>query len=201
MLTRITGGRIIDPANDRDGVGDVWMRDGCIIDAPSDARADTNYDAAGKIVMAGAIDIHSHIAGWNVSTARLLLPEYHRAAVRRPAETPLSNAGWSTFETGCRYAAMGFTTVVEPAVSPHYALHAHLELADVPIIDKGILTVVGEDDFLLRLLRDGGNRTAIADYLASALAQTKGLGIKSINPGGSVAFADNVRTYDLDDKV
>ena len=27
---------------------------------------------------------------------------------------------------------MGFTTVVEPAVSPHHALHAHLELADTP---------------------------------------------------------------------
>ena len=146
--------------------------------------------------MAGAIDIHSHIAGGNVNTARLLLPENHRAHVARPAETPLSTAGWSTFETGCRYAAMGFTTVIEPAVPTHTALHSHLELADMPIIDKGILAVVGEDDFLLTLLRDAGkNRTAIADYLASALAQTKGLGIKSINPGGSVAFADNARTY------
>ena len=48
---------------------------------------------------------------------------------------------------------MGFTTVVEPAVSPHYALHAHLELADTPIIDKAILTILGNDDYLLGLLQ------------------------------------------------
>jgi formylmethanofuran dehydrogenase subunit A len=201
MLIRLTGGHVVDPANGRDGVGDIWIRDSHIIDAPHGETPDQVFDVSGKIVMAGAIDIHSHIAGGAVNTARLLLPENHRAHTPRPAETPLSTAGWSTFETGCRYAMMGFTTVIEPAVPTHYALHAHLELADVPIIDKGILTVVGEDDFLLSLLREGGNRTAIADYLASALAQTKGLGIKSINPGGSVAFANNARTFDLDDTV
>lgn len=201
MLTRITGGRIIDPANDRDSVGDVWMRDGRIIDAPSGARADTNYDAAGKIVMAGAIDIHSHIAGWNVSTARLLLPEYHRAAVRRPAETPLSNAGWSTFETGCRYAAMGFTTVVEPAVSPHYALHAHLELADTPIIDKATLVVLGNDDYLLGLLHDKEDDAAIEDYVAWILAMSRSIGIKVVNAGGAAAFKENVRAFSFDDIV
>jgi formylmethanofuran dehydrogenase subunit A len=201
MLIRLAGGRVVDPANGRDSVGDVWIRDSRIIAAPVGETPDEVFDVSGKIVMAGAIDIHSHIAGGNVNTARLLLPENHRAHVARPAQTPLSTAGWSTFETGSRYAAMGFTTVIEPAVPTHYALHAHLELADVPIIDKGILTVVGEDDFLLNLLREGGNRAAIADYLASALAQTKGLGIKSINPGCSVAFANNARTYDLDDMV
>ncbi|MGP8232582.1 MAG: formylmethanofuran dehydrogenase subunit A [Methylovirgula sp.] len=201
MLIRLAGGRVVDPANGRDGIGDIWIRDSRIIEAPVGETPDEVFDVSGKIVMAGAIDIHSHIAGGNVNTARLLLPENHRAHIARPAETPLSTAGWSTFETGCRYAAMGFTTVIEPAVPTHYALHSHLELADVPIIDKGILTVVGEDDFLLTLLREGGNRSAIADYLASTLAQTKGLGIKSINPGGSVAFADNARTFDLDDTV
>ena len=92
MLTRIAGGRVIDPANQRDTQGDVWIRDSRIIDAPS-ARADATYDAAGKIVMAGAIDIHSHIAGWNVNTARLLLPEYHSAAAARPERDPAIKKG------------------------------------------------------------------------------------------------------------
>src|SRR5437868_4870352 len=135
VLTRIKGGRVIDPANGRDDISDVWFRDGRIIAAPPDGtRADDSYDATGKIVMAGAIDIHSHIAGSNVNTARLLLPELHRDTSAARPQTPLSNALWGTFETGCRYAAMGFTTVVEPAVAPDYALHAHLELADIPII-------------------------------------------------------------------
>ena len=37
----------------------------------------TTYDVEGMIVMAGAIDIHSHIAGGNVNNARLLSPEIH----------------------------------------------------------------------------------------------------------------------------
>lgn len=201
MLTRLAGGRVIDPANDRDEVGDVWWRDGRIVDAPSDTRAETTYDATGKIVMAGAIDIHSHIAGWNVNTARLLLPEYHRAAAQRPAATPLSYAGWSTFETGCRYAAMGFTTVVEPAVSPHYALHAHLELADIPIIDKATLAVLGNDDYLLTLLHAQESESAIEDYVAWILDMSRSIGIKVVNAGGEAAFKENVRQFSLDDVV
>jgi len=201
MLTLIAGGRVIDPANHRDGVGDVWMREGKIVDPPQGARADAIYDAAGKIVMAGAIDIHSHIAGWNVNTARLLLPEYHSAAAPRPAETPLSNVGWTTRATGCLYAAMGFTTVVEPAVSPHHALHAHLELADIPIIDKATLAVLGNDDYLLDLLHAKESDVAIQDYVAWTLEMSRSLGIKVVNAGGAAAFKENIRAFSLDDVV
>src|SRR5207244_8431682 len=100
-----------------------------------------------------AHEIPSLTRSATVNRARLLLPELHRASAPSPAAAPLSNAPSSTFETGCLYASMGFTTVVEPAVAPDAALHAHLELADVPIIDKAILAVLGNDDFLLEALR------------------------------------------------
>lgn len=201
MLTRIAGGRVIDPANGRDGVGDVWIRDGRVVEAPADGRAEATYDAADKIVMAGAIDIHSHIAGWNVSTARLLLPEQHWASAPRPRTTPLAQAGWPAFKTGRLYAAMGFTTVVEPAVSPHYALHAHLELADTPIIDKAILAVLGNDDYLLSLLRANESDAAVADYVAWVLDTSRAIGIKAVNAGGAMAFKENIRAFSFDDVV
>jgi formylmethanofuran dehydrogenase subunit A len=201
MLTRIAGGRIIDPAKGRDGVGDIWMRDGRIVEPPAGARADAIYDAAGKIVMAGAIDIHSHIAGWNVNTARLLLSEKREPGMLLTAAAPLAGARGSTFETGCLYATMGFTTVVEPAVSPHYALHAHLELADTPIIDKAILTILGNDDYLLGLLHANEGDAAIEDYVAWTLEMSRGLGIKVVNAGGAAAFKDNVRSFSFDDVV
>ena len=94
MLTKISGGRILDPVHSRDEIGDLWLSVDRIVAAPPDGRADETFDATGCIVMAGAIDIHSHIAGANVNTARLLLPEQHRAHAARPATTPLSNAGW-----------------------------------------------------------------------------------------------------------
>ena len=132
--------------------------------------------------MAGAIDIHSHIAGTNVNTARLLLPELHHGAGRRRPQAPLSNAEWGTFQTGCLYAAMGFTTVVEPAAAPTDALHAHLELADTPIIDKATLSVLGNDDYLLGLLRADADASAshVRDYVAWTLATSRALGIKVI---------------------
>jgi formylmethanofuran dehydrogenase subunit A len=198
MLTRIKGGRVIDPANGRDGIGEVWIRDGRVVAAPDhNAAADTVHDAAGKIVMAGAIDIHSHIAGSHVNTARLLRPEADVAAQGRSEMAPAP----STFLTGCRYAEMGFTMVVEPAVAPTYALHAHLELADIPIIDKATLAVLGNDDVLLDLLYRRESPDAIRDYVAFTFASSRALGIKVINAGGSLALKHNVRQFGLDDIV
>src|ERR1700677_2252210 len=201
MLIRIKGAHIVDPANRRDEIADLWIRDHEIVAAPQDgAQADETVDASGLIAMAGGIDIHSHIAGANVNTARLMLPEQHRAHARRPAETPLSKVGWTTFETGRLYAQMGFTTVVEPAVSPHHALHAHLELVDTPIIDKAILAILGNDDFVLSLLRSG-ETTAVRDHIAGTLQTTRALGIKVVNAGGVAAFKDNIRSFSFDDVV
>jgi len=201
MLTKIAGGEIIDPVNGRSGIGDVWIEDEKIVAAPAGGRADHIVDATGCVVMAGAIDIHSHIGGGNVNTARLLLPEQHKAHRSRPAQTPLSNAGWSTFETGSRYAKMGFTTVVEPAMSPGAALHTHLELADIPIIDKATLAILGNDDFLLSLIRDKASASMIEDYVAWTVASSRALGVKVINAGAATAFKENVRTFSLDDVV
>jgi formylmethanofuran dehydrogenase subunit A len=202
VLTQIKGGRVIDPANGRDDISDVWIQDGRIIAAPPDSsRANDSYDATGKIVMAGAIDIHSHIAGSNVNTARLLLPELHHDASAPRPQTPLANADSGTFQTGCRYAAMGFTIVVEPAVAPDYALQAHLELADIPIIDKAMLSVLGNDDYLLSLINAGESPSAVRDYVAWTLANSRALGIKVINAGGAMAFKSNLRAFSLDDVV
>jgi formylmethanofuran dehydrogenase subunit A len=201
LLTVLRGGHVVDPATGKDGVGDVWFEDGRIVAPRAGGKADREIDASGHIVMAGAIDIHSHIAGGNVNTARLLLPELHRAIRARLAGTPLSTAKWSTYETGRLYAQMGFTTVVEPAMAPHHSLQTHYELNDVPIIDKGALTVLGNDDFLLRQIRAGESESAINDYVAQTVAGTRSLGLKCINPGGCEAFKENMRAFGLDDEV
>ena len=38
MLTKIAGGRIVDPANGRDEIGDLWLRDERIVAARRTAR-------------------------------------------------------------------------------------------------------------------------------------------------------------------
>jgi len=203
MLSKLTGGRVYDPAQKFDGeIRDIFIQDGVIVQNPgANVRFDTIYDVTGKVVMAGAIDIHSHIAGGNVNTARLLLPEQHRNHMARRLNQPFATAKWSTTDTGYRYARMGYTTVVEPAMLPVNALDVHLQMADIPIIDTGALAILGNDDLLLRLLRDKASQAQINDYVGWTLHATRALGLKVINAGGANAFKSNVRQFDLDDIV
>ena len=200
MLTAIVGGRVVDPVNRRDGPGDVWVRDDTVVEAP-EGEPDRVIDARGCVVMAGAIDVHSHIAGGNLVLARLLLPEFARSEIF-PAEIhPFGAARGSSANTGLAYARMGYTTVVEPAMPPVSALTTHLELADVPIIDRGALTVLGNDDLLLRSLRERHGAQAVRDLVALSLDRSKGLGVKVINAGGAAAFKEGALRFSLDDEV
>jgi len=67
MLIHLKGGHIVDPVNGRDETGDLWIENDRIVAAPPGKLADEVHDVSGKTVMAGAIDIHSHIAGGNVN--------------------------------------------------------------------------------------------------------------------------------------
>ncbi|NJA06720.1 formylmethanofuran dehydrogenase subunit A [Methylococcaceae bacterium WWC4] len=203
MLIKLHNGAIYDPAQNLHGqIGDLFIRDGIIVADPGpDARFDAVYDATGQIVMAGGIDIHSHIAGGNVNTARLLLPEQHRNRMARRLNHPFSTAKWSSTDIGYRYARMGYTSVVEPAMLPVGALDVHLQMADIPIIDTAALAILGNDDLLLRLIRAKAGQNQINDYVAWTLNATRALGLKVINAGGANAFKSNVRQFDLDDIV
>lgn len=59
-ITRITNGRIIDPANNRDEVADLWLADGKIT-APQTGSENETLDARGLVVAPGLIDIHVHL--------------------------------------------------------------------------------------------------------------------------------------------
>ena len=62
-----------------------------------------------------------------------------------------------------------------------------------------ILAVLGNDDFLLDLMRQKASAEAIRDYVAWTLETSRALGIKVINAGGAAAFKANVRSFSLDD--
>ena len=59
---RIVNGRIIDPANKIDRIGDLVIKDGLIADAAQPVAADLPViDAAGCWVVPGLIDMHVHL--------------------------------------------------------------------------------------------------------------------------------------------
>lgn len=198
-LICISGGRVVDPASGRDGIGDVWIRDGRIVAKPEGNPQFERIDATGCVVMAGAIDIHTHVVGANVAAARLLLPERY-GDVETPPEV-WAGAPFDLTTTGALYAQMGFTLVVEPAVAPADAPATHAELELIPYVDRAALSVAGNDDVLLGLLRDKASDDAIADYVGWLLTTSRAIGAKTINPGGVAALKENVRTFELDDTI
>lgn len=204
MLTKLTGGIVFDPANKVNGKKkDIYIKDGRIVNKPRNAEPDKEININGKIVMAGAIDLHTHIGGGKGNIARLLMPENHR--IDEVAHTELTRAGTghvmpSSFVTGYRYAEMGYTAAFEPAVLPVNARQAHMEMGDVPIVDKGGYIMLGSDDFLLRMMAAKKDQQAINDYVAWTIRSAQGLGIKVVNPGGINAFKFNQRELDLDEK-
>lgn len=200
---RIVNGKVLDPANGEAGVErDVIVVDGRVAAADAAPGAAETIDAKGGIVMAGAIDIHSHIAGGKSNIARLLMHEEQRA-IREP-EGPFCACGgglstMTAHATGCRYAEMGYTAVFEPAMVAANARHMHAEMADIPFLDTGGYVVLGNDDFLLELISSGAGQQAVNDYVAWMLNATRTMAVKIVNPGGINAFKFNQRKMDLDE--
>lgn len=188
---RIANGTVYDPANGIDGdVRDVCIEDGRVVaDLPPRSP---RLDARGMVVMPGGVDIHSHVAGGSVNLARRLTPDEH-AADPAPAPDllegqPLARSGTggtvpSTFTTGYRYAGLGYTTVFDAAVAPLLARSSHAELDDTPIVDAGFFVLMGNDEYLLRLI-EAGEADRAREYAAWLLGAAGGYAFKVVNPGG-----------------
>jgi formylmethanofuran dehydrogenase subunit A len=205
---RLRGGRVVDPANGIDGeTRDIGVRDGRIVALDPRDPVDQEIDATGCIVMAGGIDLHSHIGGGKVNLARLLLPEDHRRGIA-PAPLPdnpleLASCGRctpGTLATGYRYAEMGYTAAFEPAMVASNARQAHMEMADVPILDHGAYVMIGNDELFLRLLSQGAEPALLRDYVGWVINASKALGVKVVNPAGISAFKFNQRRLDIDER-
>jgi formylmethanofuran dehydrogenase subunit A len=204
MLIKLSGARVYDPVQNWDGVvRDIYVRDGRIVSAPDPGeRVDETYALPGRVIMAGAIDMHTHIGGGKVNIARMMLPEDHRRDLVHRGEHTRSGCGCaapSTLTTGYRYAEMGYTACFEPAMLPANARQAHFEMGDTPMVDKGAYAMLGSDDFLLRMLVADEDQRAINDYVAFTLNMAQGMAIKVVNPGGISAFKFNQRSLDLDE--
>ena len=207
MITLLKNAKIYDPAHQKNGVKeDIYIRNGHIISKPSDTeKINETIDLKGKVVMAGAIDMHSHIGGGKVNIARMMLPEYQEALRYSEPEAHICgphcahHATPSTINTGMHYIEMGYTAAFEPAILAINARQAHLEMGDTPMIDKGGYAMLGNDDYFLRLLANKADQKTINDYVAWTINATQAIGIKVVNPGGISAFKFNQRRLDLDE--
>ena len=135
----IKNGNVFDPVQGIKGdKADVAIKDGKIVDkVGSGAKV---IDAKGKTVMAGAVEIHAHIAGPKINMGRIYRPEDKLFTCTPTKGIERMGGGASiptTFKTGYEYAKMGYTTAMEAAMPPLFSRHVHEEIRDTPIIDEG----------------------------------------------------------------
>ena len=187
---KISRGIVYDPLHGIDGeVRDIWILDGRIVSPPTDPafRPARTIDASGLVVMPGGIDMHCHIAGPKVNVARKMRPEEKRRGEQMP-RTNITHSGSlgsvpSTFATGYKYAAMGYTTAFDAAIPPLGARHAHEEFEDTPCIDKGFYVLMGNNHYVMQSLMKKEPQKLKA-FIAWLLTATKGFAPKLVNPGG-----------------
>ena len=202
QVLKIVGGEVYDPANGINGaVKEICVQDGKIVESckgPAEV-----IDATNMVVMPGGVDIHTHVASPAVNAARGFRPEDHRHGLISKKPGLRSGVGFtvpSTFATGYHYTRMGYTTVMEAANAPIGVRHTHEELADIPILDKGIYILMGNNEFILKYLK-AGEMEKVKRYVAWLLRSLKGYGIKLVNPGGVEQWKYGKDVEGLDDKV
>lgn len=196
-MTRILirGGHVVDPAHDVDAVQDLYLQDGRVV-APL-PEVDETVDASGCVVMAGGIDMHTHIGGGKVNLARMLLPEDHRGGSLELPSCGTCTPG--TLATGARYVEMGYTAAFEPAMLAANARHTHMEMGDTPVLDHGAYVMLGNDELFLEMLARGEDYQAVRDYVGWQINAAKAMGVKVVNPAGISAFKFNQRKLDVDE--
>ena len=192
--------RVIDPIQNKNNVLEtIFINSEGKIENMSSSDGYDVIDCRNSVMMAGGIDLHTHIGGGKTNIARMLMPE----GLCKSNGFEYGNKGESapgTIDTGYRYAEMGYTAAFEPAMIFSNARHAHLEMGDVPILDHGAYVMLGNDEIFLEMLAKKKGHSLIRDYVGWSINASKAMGVKVVNPGGISAFKFNQRSLDLDEK-
>ena len=204
MMLHIKNGIVIDPKNKviKEKM-DIFVKDGKIVEESEIKKDECKViDATNKLVVAGGVDMHAHIAGSKINTGRSMRPEEMRP-VRSKANKFRATVGRTLLTApaiGYEYAKMGYTTAFEAAQPPIGALHTHEELDSIPMIDKAALPVFGNWHFVLKYVAEK-DLEKLKTFIAWALERTKGYGVKVVNPGGVEAWMYGKNCRNLDDEV
>ncbi|MDA1201896.1 MAG: formylmethanofuran dehydrogenase subunit A, partial [Planctomycetota bacterium] len=101
--------------------------------------------------------------------------------------------------TGALYAALGYTTVFDAAIAPAAAAIAHRELAELPILDKGIYLLAADRADVLAAAGKA-DAAELRRLVAATIQASRGWAVKVANPGGPAFWKRGRRGdhHDLD---
>ncbi|MDY6854609.1 MAG: amidohydrolase family protein [Thermodesulfobacteriota bacterium] len=162
MKIKIEGGILYDSKNGINGEQrDIFIDDGIIVDGFS--KPDKTIHAKSKTIMAGGIDIHSHIATYGLN----LLRATHGFYLPR--------------EIGHIYAKMGYTHVNEPFMTQYTASYVHHELSSIPIVDTSAFLVLNIKD-LDRKIKSTRYIEEVERIIPVIMSRAKAIGLKIYEP-------------------
>ncbi len=194
--------RVYDPMHKIDGeIMDIAISNGKIVEKTGDNAKE--IDVKGRMVMAGGVDMHSHIVGSKLGFGRAMCPEDHRKDPVPKTKTTRGGVGYTmpnSYVIGYRYSEMGYTTVVEPALPALKALGSWEELEDVPCLDNALLPLFCNSMITFNYVKDN-DLSGLAGYIAWILRKVGGLGVKVVCPGGTYAWAHGRNIRELDTEV
>ena len=148
----IKGGVVVDPINEiRGDKLDIFVSNGKICEEFDEKNAKI-IDAAGNIVVAGAIDPHAHLITTG-SFLRYLVPVARKAP---------------TYEIIREYVRLGWTTISLVGPSIPEVLHVHTILRNIGFMDYAIFPRIDNDQMFLSLVRTL-DIAGLATYLSLSL--------------------------------
>ena len=200
---KLSGGTIYDPAQGVDGVvADLWIENGKLVSAPETPTDVVTIDVSDRVVMAGAVDMHCHIAGPKVNTARKMQPEQGRVGNGLTGRDSPMGSVPDILTAGYRYTGLGYTTCFDAAVTPMGARHIHHEFELIPNIDTGFFVLVGNNQLALQLIAEN-DLVGLQSFLGWLINRAGAFAPKLVNPGGVEMWkqraAGNAR--DLDELI
>lgn len=161
----IKNGLVVDPlGGERLVRRDIHVRNGKISGTP--VHKPLVIEAENRIVMAGGIDVHTHVAG--------PIPDHPSGG---------GDVSDIMIPTGLRYAQMGYTTIIEAATPFPLASVTVERMAMIPQVDKGTLVMMGAWEPILHLI-ERGDKKGLATLAVWLVAKAGAYSVKLVNPGG-----------------
>ena len=188
----IRGAEIYDPAHGINGqVRDLWVDGEQVSSTPLEPGTPDVIDGNGTILAPAGVEIHTHVAGYGLNSARRFLvgDPVLLDLLTPPAETAAR-----------RYLALGYTTVFDAASSPLMARFTSTDLESMTGVDCGTFTQLGDHHLLLQALA-GGDMQEVRDTLAWLLHVSGGYAVKLVNPGGGIAWKAGQPAPGLDEPI
>ncbi|MFX1562673.1 MAG: formylmethanofuran dehydrogenase subunit A [Promethearchaeota archaeon] len=198
----IKNGFVLDPKNKVNEIKDIAIQDGKIVESVNSESAEI-IDAEGRMVVAGGVDIHAHLATPKVDSGRVLRCDQSRMDPYTYSD--LCRAGvWAsvppTFMTGYKYSQMGYTFVTEAATAGIVARHTHEELGEIQPHDKIMFPLFGNHVQIMEYARAKEYEKAAA-FVAWMLQATKGYAVKAVNPTGVCDWSWGGNVESLDQQI